>query len=262
MNTEHAAEFDQAMSACMELYGRDVLTDNALRLYWEALIAFSWPLVKAALQEHVRESPYPPKPADLVARLVARDGRPTPDEAWAIAMRAQDERQTIVWTEEIATAASTAKPILDAGDEVGARRAFIDHYARLVQDARRALRPASWSASLGTEAQMRTAVITHAVMAGRLNRDFARAVLSPPDTTKASQTPALAGPAQALATVHELPDLDRRNRQRFIAIIREATARATAQQHTSQLKAQLARQSANDQARAHQKAEVARLRVK
>jgi hypothetical protein len=262
MNTEHAAEFDQAMSACMELYGRDVLTDNALRLYWEALIAFSWQLVKAALQEHVRESPYPPKPADLIARLVARDGRPTPDEAWAIALRAQDERQTIVWTDEIATAASTAQPILDAGDEVGARRAFIDHYVRQVQEARRALRPASWCASLGTDPEARAAVITHAVMEGRLNRDFARAVLSPPATTKASQAPALTGLAHPLATVHELPDLDRRNRQRFITIIREATANATAQQHVAQHKAQLARQSANDQARAHQNAEVARLRAK
>jgi hypothetical protein len=53
----------------------------------------------------------------------APGGHPTANEAWALVLASRDETDTVVWTEQIAEAAGIARPIIDAGDDVGARMA-------------------------------------------------------------------------------------------------------------------------------------------
>ena len=58
------------------------------------------------------------------------DSRPGADEAWGILIRLiRDERETGVLSEGWAT----CQPILDLGDEVGARLAFRETYRRQVE---------------------------------------------------------------------------------------------------------------------------------
>ncbi len=90
------------------------------------------------------------------------------NEAWALALRASDESQTVVWTNEIAKAWQIALPIMDAGDKVGARMAFIPAYERLVQSAREEGKPVQWQISAGWDPQLRDAAIQQAVSAGLL----------------------------------------------------------------------------------------------
>jgi hypothetical protein len=106
--------------------------------------------------------------ADVVFRLAARDGRPSRDEAWAIALSSQDEADTVVMTDEIQLALAAARPILDAGDKVGARMAFLSAYDRYVEEARAEGAPVSWLVSLGFDPQRRDMAIKSAVQLKRL----------------------------------------------------------------------------------------------
>ena len=65
-----------------------------------------------------------------------------------------DESETVVWTDQVAEAAAVARPILEAGDDVGARMAFRDAYERIVRE--RVDEP-RWFPSLGSDAGRREA---------------------------------------------------------------------------------------------------------
>lgn len=150
-------------------------------MYFRALMAHSVADIRAAFTAHARDPQrgrFAPVPADVIAQLegaAAEDGRPGPEEAWAIALTGADERATVVWTDEMAQAWGIALPVLNAGDQVGARMAFREAYARLVDAARRLRLPVAWSPSLGHDPATRDEAIEQAVQRGQLARaDYPR----------------------------------------------------------------------------------------
>jgi hypothetical protein len=108
-------------------------------------------------------------------------GRLTANEAWAVALGALDESATVIWTDEIAQAWAVARPIMDAGDKIGARMAFIPAYDRLVKHAREEGRPVRWTPSLGWDESQRVQAINRAADAGLLSAPEAQLYLPPPD---------------------------------------------------------------------------------
>lgn len=108
----------------------------------------------------------------------APGGHPSANEAWALVLASQDESDTVVWTEQIAEAAGAAQPVLDAGDEVGARMAFRDAYERILRERQEKPR---WFASLGTDAGRRAAALDKAVRAGLLTQQHATGLLPAPN---------------------------------------------------------------------------------
>lgn len=107
--------------------------------------------------------------ADVVQRL--DDGRPGPEAAWAMIPR--DEASTVVWTEEMAASWGVALPLLDEGDQIAARMAFLEHYRAAVLRARDAATPVKWMASFGTDVEGRRLALEAAVAAGRITMDRA-----------------------------------------------------------------------------------------
>ena len=103
------------------------------------------------------------------------------NEAWAIALPAIDEDSTVVWTPEIAKAFEVARPILEGGDKIGARMAFIPAYDRLIDKAKRESRTPSYEVSAGWDANMREVAMRQAVTVGLLP--------APNDDTKALPAP-------------------------------------------------------------------------
>lgn len=149
--------------------------DRNTAMFFRALERHSLEEVRAAFGAHIadpRAGRFVPVPADILAQIearVAHDGRPGAEEAWATAFRSADEGETIVWTAETAEAYGIALPIIQAGDEVGGRMAFKEAYNRLVDEARRDRRVATWSASLGHDTERRDRAIAAAVAAGQLD---------------------------------------------------------------------------------------------
>lgn len=157
MRNEDFTAFSQVLDAACSMLSRGNYTPNATAaaLFFKTLARHDFATVEAAFGAHISDpvrGKFPPVPADILAQIegmAQADGRPAQDEAWAHAMRAQDEGATVVWTSETAEAYGIARVVRDAGDEVGGRMAFKAAYARLVELARAQRRPVRWEASLG-----------------------------------------------------------------------------------------------------------------
>jgi hypothetical protein len=161
------ARFTTTLGATLEVYGKD-RSDGAMALWWKLLVPFDLAAIEAALAQHLRGNRFAPTPADIIAILQSKDGRPTADEAWAMIPR--DESSSAPMTDEIAHALGIAQPLLSAGDQVAARRAFIDAYTRAVDEARAAGRPVKCWISFGWDAGGREGAVERAVQLGMIDR--------------------------------------------------------------------------------------------
>ncbi|MFG6139482.1 hypothetical protein [Halomonas sp. B23F22_10] len=106
--------------------------------------------------------------ASILDRMPSANAHLTPNEAWSVVLEAQDEQRTILWTDEIAAAAGVARPILDEGDKVGARMAFIAAYEREVTNAKTEGRAPRWWPSLGDNKELRREAIEKGIEKGLL----------------------------------------------------------------------------------------------
>lgn len=155
--------------------------------WFDVLESFPLDAIATAFKRHLTDpkaGPYLPKPGDIIRHLPISqtdDGHPGPDEAWGLLLRLmRDERETGVLTEAMRAGWQACQPILDAGDEVGARMCFLDVYRRRMQDARQRGNPAHWSVTLGTDPQLRIQRLNEAVAARRIAVDQARLLLPGP----------------------------------------------------------------------------------
>ena len=216
------AEFAEIMTVTMSLYGRDS-TQALMRVYWAALVAYPMEKVRHAFNAWIQDpqqGTFMPKPADIIRTIQDASGTTgwlSANEAWAIAIRAEDESRTVVWTKEIAQAWQLALPILEEGDKIGARMAFIPAYERLVKQAQLEGRAAQWEVSQGWDPQLRQVAIQQAVSAG---------LLPPPEPEPVLQ---ITGPDQQPMTEEQMAE----NRQRMAENFRKLAEaiRANGQAH-------------------------------
>ena len=176
MKIEDKAEIIKLLTGTFEAMGQSS-TPAALLLIADDLAPYGTAAVAQALVRCRRELVGRLTPAAIIERLQANDGRPEPNEAWAIALQTVDERDSAVVNEEIAQAFGAAQDILEAGDEVGARMAFIEAYKRCVREAREIGKPAHWWASLGSDKTKRELAVTRGVEMGRISRRYAETAL-------------------------------------------------------------------------------------
>ncbi|MEI2806892.1 MAG: hypothetical protein V9G18_13415 [Albidovulum sp.] len=207
-------DFGRLLVTAFRFVGQE-LTAEAAADWYDEFEGYPLAALAAAFRRHRRDSPYPPKPSDLYRHLDgggADAGRPTPDEAWGLLRRfVDDEAETGVLSEEMRAAWAVCHPVLATGDGVGARRAFIDAYARAVAAARERREPARWTVTLGADPQLREARLREAVAAGRLSADHVRALLPGPGAGSLEQVAGLLeGPGAS--------DQERRTAERFRAL--------------------------------------------
>lgn len=181
--------------------GTKSLSAAARAMFFRAVAKYPLEVFRAALHAHImsKDGKFVPQPAHIneqVALMIAQDGRPGAEEAWAIALTGKDEQSTVVWTHEIAAALSICRPVLDSSGAISARKPFLDAYARLVDEARAAHRPAEWIASVGWDKAQQAAAIKGAVNAGRLPAPAAAPLLEGPNS---DPTPDEAARAQLAA---------------------------------------------------------------
>ena len=177
MNDQQVAGLAAAICATAEAMGQEMNPGTAAMMA-EDLCAYPVPVVKAALKACRFEVKGKLAMADILQRVQSYDGRPGKDEAWAIAMTTSDEFETVVLTDEIQLALSAAKPVLDAGDKVGARMAFISAYERFVRQSREDAKPVNWHVSVGFDANRRIQAVTRAMELKRIPRDHGQKYLA------------------------------------------------------------------------------------
>lgn len=188
MRNADFTEFCELLDAAYDLIGsgaNKIISGSAKGLFFAALAEYPLDAVRKALSAHCRDKTrgrFTPKPADIIDQIegAVSDGRPSVEEAWAIALTSRDESDTVVWTNEIAEAFAICSPVLNLGDEVGARMAFKDAYSRIVAQAKAQRIAPKWTASLGWDMRKREASLTRASTAGLLPAPTVAALLPPP----------------------------------------------------------------------------------
>lgn len=173
MNSETSSLIDTLL-ATAEVCGV-VMNPAAGALMVEDLRGFPIQQVMGALRKCRREVKGRLTLADIVNRL--DDGRPSPDEAYAMIPAADDEDSTAMMTREMMLAMENARHL---DDRVARRLAFRDAYTRLVQEARETGRPVEWTVSLGQDPSGRAEVLADAVQRGRIGREYAARVVGLP----------------------------------------------------------------------------------
>jgi hypothetical protein len=177
MDSQDFKQFSAMLDGVCLMLSRGAYTPSGTSsaIFFRALAEHSIETVIAAFDAHCKDpqrGKFPPVPADILAQIegaALQDGRPGPEEAWAMCQSAADEARTVIWTNEMAQAWGIAWPLLHQhGDEVGARMAFREAYQRLLAEARSRRDPVTWSPTLGTHATMREEALRAAVDASRL----------------------------------------------------------------------------------------------
>lgn len=175
------------------------------------LASYPLPVLAKALTACRREVKGRLSLAAVIERI--DDGHPAPNEAWAVAIRAADEAVTVVWTEQTRDAWTAALPLVEAGDNIAARQAFLEVYSRLVKDARAGSGRAVYHPSLGHDVAGRDSALRQAIVAGRLaHEQVAEHLALPPATPAFNPLALLAG------TVEVSPSANARTRERLAEI--------------------------------------------
>lgn len=191
----HSKRVLQAIAVTCELTGTQI-SETAARVFADDLAKYPEEQVLASLSRCRREVRSRLTLADVIGRL--DDGRPTPEQAWAMVPR--DEATTVVMTEDMVQAWGTCKPLLDEGDQVAARMAFLEHYRALVIQARDASVPVKWFPSMGSDKNGCEAPLLDAVEKGRLTAKHAASLLPYTDQPSAPVAQLLEGLAKQLTS--------------------------------------------------------------
>lgn len=188
--------FSDMLSDVASLYGKSISTTQA-SMWFRAMSGYTIEQVQAAFDAHTKNSTrgrFMPTPADLIGEIeesCANDGRPTPAEAWAIALQADDERNTVVWTAECAAAWwAVGSSLMQAKDRFNASKGFIETYAKMVKDARGRGEKVAWSVTVGTDVVLRQRSLETAYRQNQLSLDVIKLHL-PGQLPKAGQVLAL-----------------------------------------------------------------------
>lgn len=218
-----------ALTVVYELAAQQI-TPGALAVLAEDLLPYGLQRVLAGLDLCRREFGGKLTPAVIIEKIQQADGRPGVGEAWAIAIAAADERNTVVWTPEIAQAWALACPLYGC-DKFGARKAFEEAYQRAVRAAISECRPVTWRASIGWDNSARDTALNDAVTKGLLTHDSVAMFLPAPEPSdeagEADESDGVVSTVVGLLTgktadTSKKPPLSNEEQRRRLAEAREA----------------------------------------
>lgn len=179
---QHSENLLKAIAVTAELTDTD-LSEAAARVMAEDLAMYPEKQVLGALIKCRRELKGRLRINDVIERL--DDGRPGPEEAWAMIPRSESD--SVVWTREMAEAFGVVYSMIDDGDHVAARMAFIETYKAKCNEARNNSTPVKWEPSLGHDKNGREHVLMDALEKGRLPASQVAKLLPYHDRTSESE---------------------------------------------------------------------------
>lgn len=170
------ASIAQVVTATAEVLGQEI-TATAAEMIATDLSEYQDQQIADGLKACRRELTGRLTLAAIIECIQRTDGHPEPSEAWAIAIQASDESRTVVITKQIQAALLSAQPVLDLGDAIGARMAFIDSYRKNIEGARKSRQRIEWRVSIGWDVNDRANALEIAVESGRISADQGEALL-------------------------------------------------------------------------------------
>lgn len=127
-------------------------------------------------------SPFPPGVFEIKHEALPQEQtRPTSEIAWGIALKASNESDSVLWTDDIAQAMEACRYQLQAGDKIAARMAFKEKYEQLVSAAEKRGESVKWWVTFGFDKSRRTGVVEEGLRQGLISPQQAQAILPPED---------------------------------------------------------------------------------
>lgn len=152
----------KTLVATAEVMGHE-LKPTAAMVMTEDLAAYPFEEVMTALNRVRKETAGRLTLKAIIDMLAPGHDWLTANEAWSLALPAADERNTVVWTREARDAFNIALPLLEEGDKIGARMAFIGAYERNVATSKAAGALPAAQVSEGWDKTLRTVAVEQAV---------------------------------------------------------------------------------------------------
>lgn len=106
-------------------------------------------------------------------------GHPSIELAWAMASKACDEREPVLWTDMMAHAWGQVSSLVADGDKIAARMAFKECYGAALEEAQLSRRMAVWEISPGHDRNRTNEVLAMAVAQGHLSFEQAEVLALP-----------------------------------------------------------------------------------
>lgn len=175
-----SAELVQALTVTAEITGSDI-SKAALRAIAEDVAQYPEHQAMAALRRCRRELTGRLTLAAILSRI--DDGRPTPEIAWSQVSQLS-ERDTLVGTTEQVEAFAAVSAMVDNGDIIPARMAFLERYKALVGQSKDQGVPVRYVVSPGYDAALRESAVRQAHNSGLITDDCAMQYLPASDTAK------------------------------------------------------------------------------
>ena len=149
-------EFLEVINKTSDLYDKTI-ERSRVSVYWEALKHRTLADIKTAINRHVQDADrgrFFPLPADISHQL-PNELNPwlNANEAWAACPK--DETQSSAMCDEMAQSLFVAQDLINMGDMIAARMAFIEHYNRLMDTAKSEGKKPRWFPSYGMDKELR-----------------------------------------------------------------------------------------------------------
>lgn len=162
-NNQEVLKISEAITGTWLLVNNQALSDVALDIFLDDVECYPFLAVMTAIRNARKQAKGRVSVGDIMQCLSDLDGRPSADEAWAIASQVLDESATVVWNDEIMQAWSIACPLLEMGDKFNAARAFKEKYEQVVDRSRSNNIAVKWLANIGTDNDLRQRAIEQAL---------------------------------------------------------------------------------------------------
>lgn len=175
MNDDDQGRLARALSATAEVMGM-VLKPASIALMVEDLSRHPIDRVLFALSQVRADRSSKFTLGNILERVDPGGGFLAANEAWTIALQAEDERNSVVWTEEIQKAWHVAEPAIASGDKVAARMAFIAAYERLSNESRMVGKRPYVFLSRGYDSSTNATAIQKALTAGLISDEHSDAM--------------------------------------------------------------------------------------
>jgi hypothetical protein len=169
-------EFVEIWNTAQEMmsFGKQ-LSNAAMKMSFKLLSGYPFEHVAAAIYKHIETSDRAPQPSDIIKLLNAGNEHLSADEAWLIVPKS--ERDSAVWTDEMAEAWKECSDLYYSGDIFNATRGFKSAYQRICDRNKLTNRPIAWRLTRGTDNALLKTVVEDALRLGRLKPDYANRVL-------------------------------------------------------------------------------------
>lgn len=185
--TEHEQEkILQLLVATAEIMGTE-LKPGAVMMMVSDLAEYEFKAVANALTRCRKELSGKLTLKAILDVLAPAGGWLTANEAWAKALLALDEANTMVWDVETRRAWFIAEELMKSGDKVGARMAFIAAYEREVNAAKSEGRRPQIEVSRGDREDLYLMALSDAQKAGLLPPPASQPALPPPTPEEQKQ---------------------------------------------------------------------------